>query len=94
MIETKGCWNSELFTALEAQLLQDYMIRLRAQAGIYLVGWFDTEKWDPEDSRRARMPNMSTDELRTRLDQQAAGLPEGFIVRPVILECHVPKTSD
>jgi hypothetical protein len=90
VVETKGCWNRELFTALEAQLFGDYMIRLHAQAGIYLVGWFDTEKWDPEDSRRNRVPKVQIDEVRARLKQQAAALPEGFIVRPVILECRVP----
>jgi hypothetical protein len=93
VIETKGCWNSELFTALEEQLFRDYMIRLRAQAGIYLVGWFDTEKWDPEDSRRGRVPKITMVEAKQRLDRQAAALPEGFVVRPVVLECHVPKTS-
>jgi hypothetical protein len=92
VIETKGCWNNELFTALEEQLFRDYMIRLRAQAGIYLVGWFDFDRWDPEDSRRNRVPKISIDEAKARLDRQAAELPEGFVVRPVLLECHVPKT--
>jgi hypothetical protein len=92
-IETKGCWNKELFTALEAQLFRDYMIRLRVQAGIYLVGWFDKEKWDPEDSRRNRVPKIPIGQAKAQLDRQAAVLPDGFIVRPVILECHVPKTS-
>ncbi len=58
VIETKGCWNGELFTALEEQLFRDYMIPLRAQVGVYLVGWFDIAKWDTEDSRRDRVPNM------------------------------------
>jgi hypothetical protein len=90
VIETKGCWNSELFNALEAQLFRDYMIPLSAQAGIYLVGWFDTEKWDPDDGRRNRVPRISTDDAIVELDRQAAALPEGFIVRPVILECRAP----
>ena len=90
VVETKGCWNGELFTALEAQLFRKYMIPLRAQVGIYLVGWFDTDKWDPYDSRRDRIPKMSTDEARAELDRQACALPEGFIVRPVILECQAP----
>jgi hypothetical protein len=58
VIETKGCWNSELFTGLEEQLFRDYMVRLRAEVGIYLVGWFDTEQWDAEDSRRDRVPKL------------------------------------
>ena len=32
-------------------------------AGIYLVGWFDTEKWEPEDSRRGRVPKIPIEGL-------------------------------
>ena len=93
VIETKGCWNGELFTALEGQLFQNYMIPLRAQVGIYLVGWFDTDKWDPEDNRRKRARNVPIRDVQAQLDQQAAALPQGFIVRPIILECLVPNAS-
>jgi hypothetical protein len=91
VVEAKGCWNGELFTALEGQLFRNYMIPLRAQAGVYLVGWFDTQKWDPDDSRRARVPKIPVNEVRAQLDRQAAALPEGFVVRPVILKCRVPS---
>jgi hypothetical protein len=90
VIETKGCWNPELFTALPEQLFREYMIPLRAQVGIYLVGWFDTDKWDMEDSRRNRVPRMTIEDASARLEAQAGALPDGFIVRPVVLECHVP----
>jgi hypothetical protein len=93
VIETKGCWNSELFTALEEQLFRDYMIRLRAQVGIYLVGWFDADKWDPEDNRRNRVPSIPIRDVHADLDRRAAGLPQGFAVRPIILECRVPNAS-
>ncbi len=93
VVETKGCWNGELFTALERQLFQSYMIPLRAQVGIYLVGWFDTDKWDPEDNRRNRVPSIPIRDVQAQLDRQAAALPQGFIVRPIILECRVPHTS-
>jgi hypothetical protein len=72
--------------------LPDYR-RLRAQIGIYLVGWFDGDKWDDEHGRLARVPKMSPGEAKTRLDQQAGTLPDGFFVRPVTVECYVPKTS-
>jgi hypothetical protein len=55
------------------------------------IGWFHTEKWDPDDSRRNRVAKMSIDVAMAELDRQAAALPEGFIVRPVILECHAPS---
>jgi hypothetical protein len=45
---------------------------------------------DAEDSRRDRVPKMPIDETKAQLDRQAAELPEGFVVRPVVLECHVP----
>ena len=67
------------------------MIPLRAQVGIYLVGWFDTDKWDNSDSRRDRVPKITIADARGRLEAQAAALPDGFIVRPVVFECHVPK---
>ena len=40
VIEAKGCWNAQLFSALETQLVGDYMVQVRAPVGIYLVGWF------------------------------------------------------
>ena len=53
VIETKGCWNAGLFTAIETQLRDDYLERLGAPLGIYLVGWFDKVKWDVSDNRIA-----------------------------------------
>ena len=92
VIEAKGCWNSELFAALDQQLVRDYMVDLRAPVGIFLVGWFDQTQWDPADYRRARVPQMSIGEAQSRLDQQAAAAPEGFQVRAVVLDIRAPGT--
>jgi hypothetical protein len=94
VVEAKGCWNKELFTGIEAQLFRAYMIPLRAEIGIYLVGWFDREKWDPDDSRRNKVPKITVDGVKAQLDQKAGALPDGFIVRSVILECHVPENIE
>jgi hypothetical protein len=56
-----------------------------------LVGWFETEKWDPKDGRRRAVPKMSIDDVRVKLEGQAASLPEGIIVRPVVVECRAPS---
>ncbi len=90
VIEAKGCWNAELLTALETQLVQDYMVRLQAPVGIYLVGWFDPAKWDPADSRRGRVPKKTVESVRRQLEQQAAAAPEGFRVRAVVMDIAVP----
>jgi hypothetical protein len=88
VIETKGCWNAGLLTALRSQLYADYLVRLRAPIGIYMVGWFDKVKWDPKDPRKAATPNCSLQEIQERLDTQADAVPVGFTVRAVVLDCH------
>lgn len=90
VIETKGCWNAALFTALKDQLYGDYMIRLRAPVGIYLVGWFDKAKWDPKDRRKRDAPECTLREAQDRLDAQAAAIPAGFLIRSVVVDCHAP----
>ena len=73
-----------------AQLIQGYMVQLRAPVGIYLVGWFDPAKWDPADSRRDRVPKKTVENLRWHLEQQAATAPEGFRVRAVVMDIAAP----
>jgi hypothetical protein len=93
VIETKGCWNAELLTAMRTQLVEDYLVRLATSAGIYLVGWFDKRKWDPTDSRRAKTPDWTHEETQSQLDVQAAAQPEAFSVRAVVLDCHAPSSG-
>jgi hypothetical protein len=90
VIETKGCWNAELLTAMTTQLVNDYMIRLATPAGIYLVGWFDKPKWDAGDARRARTPDLRLAEAQATFDAQAAAQPAAFMVQAVVLDCHAP----
>jgi hypothetical protein len=90
VIETKGCWNTALFTALKDKLYDDYMIRVRAPVGIYLVGWFDKAKWDAKDHRKRQVPDCTLQEAQNRLDAQAATIPAGFLIRPVVIDCHAP----
>jgi predicted NACHT family NTPase len=90
VIESKGCWNATLFRSLKDQLYGDYMVTLRAPVGIYLVGWFDKPKWDSKDQRRRQAPDLTIEELQVRLEQEAIGIPKGYVVRPVVVDCHAP----
>ncbi|MGK9232209.1 hypothetical protein KXS07_10455 [Inquilinus limosus] len=90
VIETKGSWNAALMTAMKTQLRNDYLTRLGAPVGIYLVGWFDKPKWDKSDSRRAKSPPWDAAEAQQQLDAVAAALPAGFDIRAVVLDCHAP----
>jgi hypothetical protein len=90
VIETKGCWNPQLMTAMETQLRNNYLTRLGVPVGIYLVGWFDKPKWDPADGRKAKSPSWSAAGAQRRLDAVAAGLPAGFDIRVVVLDFRAP----
>lgn len=43
IIEVKGCWNRDVETALETQLVDDYLLATGNRYGIYLVIWFEGE---------------------------------------------------
>lgn len=88
VIETKGCWNPELLTAIETQLRDDYLARLGAPLGFYLVGWFDELKWDERDNRKKRSPSIDLGEARRLLNEKAAELSKGYTIRAVVLDCH------
>jgi hypothetical protein len=90
VIETKGCWNPELLRAIKTQLADDYLVRMAAPIGIYLVGWFDKGKWDPNDRRMDRTPDWTVEVAQQRLDAIAAALQQAFIVRAIVLDCHCP----
>jgi hypothetical protein len=89
VIEVKGCWNPELLTALDSQLVRNYMADLRAPGEIYLVGWFDQTHWDPDDTRRGQV-RMSIEEARDCLEKQAAAVPDGFLVWVVVMDIRAP----
>lgn len=74
VVETKGCWNKDLMTSMESQLVDDYLPAAHASTGIYLVGWFDPAKWDPSDPRRKSAEAQSPDTLRAALEAQAQTL--------------------
>jgi hypothetical protein len=55
ILEIKCSWNTDLLTALDTQLVGDYLQNnQRAQHGVYVVGWFDSPLWDKRDQRRRR----------------------------------------
>lgn len=74
LIEVKGCWNSELDTAMEQQLIKRYMVREQLKEGIYLVAWFLSNLWDKKDTRYKQTKKISLDESRQKFDNQATAL--------------------
>jgi hypothetical protein len=53
VIEVKGCWHPEVKTAIESQLVDDYLRPNGWRCGIYLVGWFVCDRWKIPKNRLA-----------------------------------------
>lgn len=76
IIEIKGCWNRDLRTAMETQLLSRYLTASQGQYGLYVVGWFLCEYWDSTHDQKgdaARLFSAIVD-CREYLDAQARQL--------------------
>ncbi|MFE7244391.1 hypothetical protein [Streptomyces sp. NPDC057580] len=86
VIECKGCWNPGLSTALTTQLVDRYLRRPHT-AGVFLIGFFDCELWDPQ-SRPCCSPRHTKEEIERRQHDQAAQHQVPVLAR--ILDCRPP----
>ena len=86
IIEVKGCWHSELETAMESQLVGRYLANNTCRYGLYLIGWFSCQQWDSQDSRKNKTPKITLDEARKQFNLQAETLSSsGNIVYAYVL---------
>jgi hypothetical protein len=75
VVELKGCWNRNVFTSMETQLVDRYLRRGGLSHGLYVVGCFDSPVWTSKDSKhRHRCGGLTS--LRDRLAAQAASLSQ------------------
>ncbi|CAM3992878.1 NACHT domain-containing protein [Saccharibacillus endophyticus] len=74
VIEVKGNWHRELLTAMQTQLADRYLSEGKTSYGIYLVGWFDSEKWSASDSRKKNALKYDIEEVKEILHKQAEEL--------------------
>lgn len=86
VVEVKGCWNRELNSAMETQLFETYMDEAQARHGLYLVGWFNCDRW-ASDYRKGNTPSISVTEARTKFEAKAAeNTRNGKVMRAFILD--------
>jgi predicted NACHT family NTPase len=87
IVETKGCWNRDLDTAMETQLKNRYLKDHHSPFGLYLVGWFNCSQWTDTDHRKRRSPKKSLDEAREKFNDQATSLSgDGNQLRAFVLD--------
>lgn len=70
VVESKGCWNSDLNTAMEAQLVTRYLDEAKCRYGLYLVGWFNCDLWADEDYRKKQAPPISIEQAREQFESK------------------------
>jgi hypothetical protein len=81
VIETKGCWNEDIDSAMESQLKKKYMSKYKAKVGIYLIGWYYCSHFKPRKSNTLEI-------IKQKYALQAKGLSnEDIQIASVVLEC-------
>jgi hypothetical protein len=89
VIETKGCWNDKLLTAMEHQLKQRYLIDSGHRCGLYLVGWYQHDNGTRQCATASR---KTLAQIRAQLDEQAMSLSEGDAqIRAYVLDVRLPS---
>lgn len=88
LIEVKGCWEPKVSSKLQTQLADDYMAITGLETGVYVVFWFDPQKWDPSDNRRKGSTFTSAEEAQQALSAQAAQVSaeRGVQIKAVVLD--------
>ncbi|HEX9059402.1 MAG TPA: hypothetical protein VF941_04420, partial [Clostridia bacterium] len=93
IIEVKGCWNDELNTAMENQLVKKYLLSTDCSEGIYLIGWFQCDQWNDPDPKEVKRKNkcskLDLQEAIEKYKDQAQKLSSSHSLRVecVILDC-------
>ena len=89
ILETKGCWHSELEDAMKAQLVDRYLRDNQSKFGLYLIGWFNCNKWDRKDYRQgqAEKNGWTLFDARSFFQSQAADLSKSdLLIKSVVLD--------
>ncbi len=94
IIEVKGCWNRELMSAMQTQLVDRYLRDNHCQHGLHLIGWFTCAAWDSHDDRKRHAPRISMEEAQRVLDEQAASLSPQVTIKAMILNATIRERDD
>ena len=87
IVEAKGCWNKDLKTAMRDQLRDRYLKENQCSHGLYVVGWYLSERWTKEDYRLAQTPKLTLEGARQLFDAQAAELSvDGLTLKAFTLD--------
>jgi hypothetical protein len=91
IIEVKRVHHDEIATAMETQLVQDYLStdQKKWKHGIYLVGWYNCSNW--EQQRPVRLKSKTIKGARSELEMAAARISResDYMIRSVVVDCRI-----
>jgi hypothetical protein len=91
VIEVKAAWHSDVQTAIDKQLANRYLTDSAVNYGLYLVLWFNGDRWDPVDSRSGKAARRNLCSLSSELTRKAATLSDEYRkVAVVVLDTSLP----
>lgn len=74
VLEVKGCWNDDLKSSMNDQLVSRYLQEPDCRHGIYLVVWFNKDRWDSQDYRKDQVPKWTISKAQLFFEDQAKEL--------------------
>lgn len=87
VVEVKGCWHTDVRSALKSQLVNGYLRSQNWTHGIYLVGWFVCERWSPvKNSLKSQTYADAINEVKA-LAEEFDGRKNAEIVKSFVLNC-------
>jgi hypothetical protein len=89
IIEVKGCWNPDLETAMDQQLVGRYLQDHQCPYGIYLIGWFACDKWTDNDYRKKQSPQYPLEHAISHFEEQAKEISAKSSIPGLALKAHV-----
>lgn len=103
VIEVKGCWHRDVWTAMEKQLRDDYLAKHSSAHGVYVVGWYydgcRKAPKGPSAKAAGRVGRaLSRDEAQSAFEEQAVRLTtDSKTLRAFVLDASLlgkkPKPS-
>jgi len=93
VIEVKGCWNNEVGTAIDQQLVGEYLRLNGLTHGIYLVGWFVCDKWTNSVNKLKSGAIAGARHEVVQLTAAYDGKINPEHVTAVVLDCQYPNSG-
>ena len=89
IVEVKCCWYRQLYTQMQDQLVDTYLAKhTYCSHGIYLVGYFASPEWDPDDLRCDKCNRRDKAEILQKLGSEAVSLQceKPIVVKPYLFD--------